>query len=43
MPGMSGHQFDLLTTELDELCLVMLDESARHGFGSTNCRQHCVD
>lgn len=34
MPGMQGHQYSLLDTELDELYPVTLDATARGGFGS---------
>ncbi len=34
MPGMQGHQFSLLETELDDLYPVVLDENAPRGFGS---------
>lgn len=34
MPGMQGHQYSLLQTELDEIYPVVLDPNARGGFGS---------
>ena len=34
MPGMQGHQYSLLQTQLEELYPVVLDNTARGGFGS---------